>query len=93
VAPAVPLHIANAPEGGTGKSYLFDLVSVIAMGEVCPAIARSPSPEETEKRLIGAALDGQPLISVDNCRISVPGHRAPAGQAAPAGHQQNAAHS
>lgn len=67
VAPAVPLHIANAPEGGTGKSYLFDLVSVIAMGEVCPAIARSPSPEETEKRLIGAALDGQPLISVDNC--------------------------
>jgi putative DNA primase/helicase len=67
VAPAVPLHVANAPEGGTGKSYLFDLASVIAVGEVCPAIGRGMTTEETEKRLIGAALEGRVMILLDNC--------------------------
>jgi hypothetical protein len=67
LAPVVPLHVANAPEGGTGKSYLFDVASVIALGEVCPVIARGITPEETEKRLVGAALEGRPLILIDNC--------------------------
>jgi putative DNA primase/helicase len=65
--PAVPLHVFKAPAGGTGKSYLADLSSAIATGERCPVISRSPSPDETEKRLVGAALLGQPIISVDNC--------------------------
>ena len=63
----VPLHVANAPEGGTGKSYLFDIVSMHAIGEACPAIARGGTYEETEKRLIGAALEGRTLILLDNC--------------------------
>jgi Primase C terminal 2 (PriCT-2) len=67
LAPTVPLHVANAPEGGTGKSYLFDVASVITLGEVCPVIARGLTPEETEKRLVGAALEGRPLILIDNC--------------------------
>jgi putative DNA primase/helicase len=67
ILPVVPLHVANAPEGGTGKSYLFDIASALAFGEVCPAIARGLTPEETEKRLIGAALEGRPLIVLDNC--------------------------
>jgi hypothetical protein len=65
--PAVPLHSVNSPAGGTGKSYLADLASAIATGERCPVISRSPSFEETEKRLVGAALTGQPIISIDNC--------------------------
>jgi putative DNA primase/helicase len=64
--PAVPLHVTSAPAPGTGKSYLADLASAIAVGERCPVITRSPSPEETEKRLVGAALNGQPLILIDN---------------------------
>jgi len=67
LSPAVPLHSVNSPAGGTGKSYLADLASAIATGERCPEISRSPSFEETEKRLVGAALTGQPIISIDNC--------------------------
>ncbi|HEX9326986.1 MAG TPA: hypothetical protein VF915_10740, partial [Reyranella sp.] len=67
IGPAVPLHIAKAPAGGTGKSYLADIASGIAVGEPCPVIAVAPNAEETEKRLIGAALTGQAIISIDNC--------------------------
>lgn len=64
--PAVPMHVATAPQPGTGKSYLSDIASAIATGERCAVIAQAPNPEETEKRLIGAALSGQPIIAIDN---------------------------
>jgi putative DNA primase/helicase len=66
--PAAPMHLATAPEAGTGKSYLADTASVIATGERIATVAVAPSPEETEKRLVGAALAGYPLIGLDNCR-------------------------
>ena len=64
--PAVPMHVATAPQPGTGKSYLADIASAVATGERCPVIAIAPNPEETEKRLIGAALAGQQIIAIDN---------------------------
>lgn len=64
--PAVPMHVATAPQPGTGKSYLSDIASAISTGERCAVIAQAPNPEETEKRLIGAALSGQPIIAIDN---------------------------
>ena len=67
LAPTAPLHVVTAPEAGSGKSFLFDLASLIAIGEVAPAIGRGLTPEETEKRLVGAALEGRTLILVDNC--------------------------
>jgi putative DNA primase/helicase len=67
LAPAVPMHAVTAPESGTGKSYLADLASVIAIGERCAVQSVAPKEEETEKRLIGAALDGHPIIAMDNC--------------------------
>jgi putative DNA primase/helicase len=67
LAPAVPLHITNAPEGGTGKSYIFDVASVLAIGELTPVLCRGHTSEETEKRLIGAALEGRLLLMLDNC--------------------------
>jgi len=66
LAPAVPMHAATAPAPGTGKSFLSDIVSAIATGERCAVIASSPNVEETEKRLIGAALSGQQIIAIDN---------------------------
>ena len=63
----VPGHGSNAPAAGTGKSYLFDIVSAIIMGERCPVISASEdSPGETEKRIIGSAISGQQIINVDN---------------------------
>lgn len=64
--PAVPMHLANAPQPGTGKSYLADLASEIATGERCAVVAFSSNPEETEKRLNGSALEGHPIIALDN---------------------------
>lgn len=66
LAPAVPMHVVTAPQPGSGKSYLADIASAIATGERCPVVASSPAPDETEKRLIGSALLGFPLISMDN---------------------------
>jgi putative DNA primase/helicase len=67
LAPAVPLHVATAPAGGTGKSYLADLAAMIATGERCPVLTAAAREEETEKRLHAAALSGQPVIALDNC--------------------------
>ena len=64
--PVAPMHIANAPMPGTGKSYLFDIVSAIALGRICPVISAGGSVEETEKRLGAALMKGQTLISIDN---------------------------
>jgi putative DNA primase/helicase len=64
--PAVPMHVITAPEAGTGKSYLQDIASCIAVGDRCAVLSVASDPNETEKRLIGAALAQQPLIVLDN---------------------------
>jgi putative DNA primase/helicase len=63
-----PMHLVVAPRPGTGKSYLADVASMVATGDRCAVIAVAPRAEETEKRLIGAALSGSPIIALDNCR-------------------------
>ena len=73
IAPVVPAHPVSAPTAGTGKSYLADLASVLAVGDRCAVLAFSPDPAETEKRLIGAALEGRPIIALDNCTELVAG--------------------
>jgi putative DNA primase/helicase len=71
--PTAPMHLANAPQPGTGKSYLADLASCIATGERCAVVAFSPSPEETEKRLNGSALGGHPILALDNASGTIEG--------------------
>lgn len=68
-----PMHLANAPQPGTGKSYLADLASEIATGERAAVVAFSTKPEETEKRLNGAALAGHPIIALDNASGTIEG--------------------
>jgi putative DNA primase/helicase len=62
-----PLHAFSAPAPGTGKSYLVDMFSMLAYGDRTAVLSQSVREEETEKRLIGAALSGQPIIALDNC--------------------------
>jgi hypothetical protein len=64
--PTAPMHVACAPVNSSGKSYLFDLVAAIAIGQRMPVIAAGCNEEETEKRLGAALLAGLPLISIDN---------------------------
>jgi hypothetical protein len=61
-----PLHAVDAPEAGSGKSYLVDLASTIATGEIAPVLAAGRNEEETEKRLAAELMTGQPIISIDN---------------------------
>jgi hypothetical protein len=64
--PVSPIHIARAPNSGTGKSYLWDTASAIAIGEIMPIISAGPDTEEMEKRLGAGLMTGQSLISIDN---------------------------
>lgn len=66
LSPAVPMHAVTAPQPGTGKSYLIDLAAAIGTGERAAVIAMSPNVEETEKRLIAAAISGQQIVVIDN---------------------------
>jgi putative DNA primase/helicase len=68
-----PMHLITAPLPGSGKSYLADCASMIATGERCAVKAAAPSYEETEKRLVGSALAGYPIIALDNCRDDIAG--------------------
>ena len=68
-----PLHAIRASTAGTGKSFLADLVSMIATGRPCPVVAAGQTAEETEKRLVGLILGGFPLISIDNCNNELGG--------------------
>ena len=64
---AVPMHVATAPTAGTGKSYLCDVASALCIGERCPVMSVAKEDSETEKRLIGSAIAGNPIIALDNC--------------------------
>jgi hypothetical protein len=64
--PVAPMHAASAPVAGTGKSYLFDCVSTIAIGRLMPVMAAGRDEAETEKRLGAAIMTGQALIDIDN---------------------------
>jgi hypothetical protein len=70
--PIVPVHIIDAPEAGTGKSYLLSTVSWIATGQAMPALG-SDKQEELDKRLDAAVLSGQSLICIDNSVNSLGG--------------------
>jgi hypothetical protein len=61
-----PLHGVTAPAAGSGKTYVIDLASAIAAGEIAPVISAGPDEKETEKRLAAELMEGQPIVSIDN---------------------------
>jgi putative DNA primase/helicase len=64
--PTAPVFLTDANAPGVGKSYLVDVISMVATGEACPVITISKNEEETEKRLGSVLLDGSPIVSLDN---------------------------
>jgi hypothetical protein len=71
--PVVPMHAASAPTAGTGKSFLWDMVAAISIGQRRIPVIAAGNEEETEKRLGGILLTGQPLISIDNVNRDLKG--------------------
>jgi putative DNA primase/helicase len=64
--PVAPMHVSSAPVAGSGKSFLWDLAAAISAGQQRMPVIAASDEKETEKRLIGVMLTGQPLISIDN---------------------------
>jgi putative DNA primase/helicase len=62
----VPGHLFTAPKQGSGKSLLVDVASAIATGERAYAILAHQKPEEQDKQLTGALLEGRQIIALDN---------------------------
>lgn len=71
--PVVPMFVITKPEAGTGGTYLVNLASMIATGELAPVLALSTNPEENEKRLGAAALAQHPVIALDNVSMTLEG--------------------
>jgi hypothetical protein len=68
-----PMFLFRAHQASSGKSYLADLISTMARGQVCPVITNAKSMEEMEKRLGAFILEGVPMISIDNCTSNLRG--------------------
>jgi hypothetical protein len=71
--PTAPLHAFTAPVAGSGKSLLVDIVATIATGNPAPVITQGKTSEEMEKRLGTALLDGDAIVSIDNCESPLGG--------------------
>jgi hypothetical protein len=65
--PTAPVYLIAADTPGTGKSYLVDVIAMVADGRLCPVITASKNVEETEKRLGSVLLNGVSIVSLDNC--------------------------
>jgi hypothetical protein len=68
-----PMYVIRAHTPGTGKSYLVDVIAIIATGRLCPVITAGKTEEETEKRLGSVLLSGAPIVSLDNCTHDLEG--------------------
>lgn len=68
-----PMHAITAPAAGSGKSMIIDAATMVATGRKAGVVALGKSAEETEKRLGGALLSGDPVLALDNCEAGVGG--------------------
>jgi putative DNA primase/helicase len=68
-----PMHMFRANTAGSGKSYLVETASMIAIGEI-PAVVTVPNDTaELEKRLGALIMRGVQIINLDNASIDVGG--------------------
>jgi len=65
-AAAVPLFLVTANDARTGKTYLINLIGVIATGHVPVPNSGARKQEEFEKRVETAALTGRPFMHFNN---------------------------
>lgn len=70
---AAPLIGISAPAAGSGKSYLVDVISTIVTGRRAAGVATGNAPEEFEKSLGAAMLEGRPLLVLDNVELPLGG--------------------
>lgn len=66
IAGPVPLFAFRAPTPGSGKSLLADVITMIATGRPAARMAPPTSDEEARKLILALAIEGAPVVLVDN---------------------------
>jgi len=69
IASPAPLALIDAPQAGTGKSLLSEVVSIIATGREAAVITAPTTDDEWQKRITSLLLTGATVISVDNVEL------------------------
>jgi putative DNA primase/helicase len=64
--PAAPLIAVTAPIQGSGKSYLVDVIAMIATGQRAACVATGTDLTEMEKSLGAELMEARALLSIDN---------------------------
>jgi hypothetical protein len=67
----VPMALIDAPEPGTGKGLLAEIMAIIATGRPATLTTLPPHDDELEKRITSMLLTGQPIIAFDNLEHTV----------------------
>ncbi|MBD3175204.1 MAG: hypothetical protein GF320_08485 [Armatimonadia bacterium] len=62
----VPMALLDAPQAGTGKSLLADVISHIATGRYAAMFAAPVREEEWTKKLTSVILGGATVVTIDN---------------------------
>lgn len=66
VGGTTPLHLIEAPEEGTGKGKICNLISIVATGAGAFAQTLPSNPEETRKTLTAELAAGRQIVLLDN---------------------------
>jgi putative DNA primase/helicase len=69
--PAAPVIAISASTAASGKTLLANCLATLATGRSAAAMALSPKPEETEKRLDSILLDADPVVLLDNLSFAL----------------------
>jgi putative DNA primase/helicase len=62
----VPMHGITTTTRGSGKSLLADTIAIIGTGRLAARWSQVDQEDEERKRLLSLALDGDPLVCIDN---------------------------
>lgn len=66
-----PLALIDAPNFGTGKSLLADVVNLITTGDNAPMAQAAKSDEEMSKHITAVLRAGRPIVCFDNVAASM----------------------
>jgi hypothetical protein len=62
----IPLFGVSATAAGSGKGLLVDAITMSATGRTAPRWAQTADGEEERKRLFAIAVEGDPVVHIDN---------------------------
>lgn len=73
ILPAAPGFAISATAAGTGKTTLAEVCTIVATGRRPAVLSIGQDPQETEKRIVGVLLAGDPVVLLDNISEPVGG--------------------